>query len=46
MNEIDFDIKVRSNKKQIDRIKGDWDKCMETINKKYDFVFGGKKKKK
>ena len=46
MSEMDFDIKIRSNKKQIDRIKGDWDKCMKSINDKYDFCFKETKKKR
>jgi len=46
MNGLEFDIKIKSDKKQVDRIKGDWDKCMKSINDKYDFCFSDKKKRR
>jgi len=44
MKEINFELKVKSGDKLMDRLEGDWDKIQKTINEKYDNIFVGKKK--
>lgn len=35
MSELVFDLRVKSNKKIIDKVKGDWKDIEKTINDKY-----------
>ena len=34
-DELEFDLRVKSNKKIIDKVKGDWKDIEKTINDKY-----------
>jgi len=43
--ELQFDIKIKSSDKTLDRLQGDWNKCSKSISDKYDLVMGVKKKK-
>lgn len=45
MNELQFDVKIKSGDKLLDKINGDWQKVEKAINEKYENIFGGKKKK-
>jgi len=42
--EISFELKIKSGKKTIDKLEGDWSKLEKAINEKYNNFFGGKSK--